>query len=364
MNPALLDIADVAPYLLERDLISARAVVDGGLKIVDMSRRNRVFVVSADDEPGFVVKQPFDADEAGVRQEAAVLERLRAANPRLAARLPVPVSYDRAAGVLVFEAARDAQDLGDRHARGRFSCALAAQVGAALALLHATPPAALGDEVTRWNPSWALQLHRPSLQAAHHMTGAASELVKTIQRCEELCAALDELHASGQDGTLIHGDMRWENVLIARATASGASRRSRMLLVDWESAGRGDPSLDLGTFFGEYLHSWLRSIPIVDPTEPGRLLAHAGRPLARMRPALSAFWLSYAHNSPASTYELRRLLRGAASWAAVRVLACAFEDSLSRHELRGSAHIALQLSLNIFQRPDEAIARLLGIDGT
>jgi aminoglycoside phosphotransferase (APT) family kinase protein len=134
-----------------------------------------------------------------------------------------------------------------------------------------------------------------------------------------------------------------------------------MLLVDLESAALGDPSLDLGTFLGEYLHAWLRSIPIVDPADPGRLLAYAGRPLARMRPAMSAFWLSYAHSSPAATPELGRVLRGAASWAAVRVLSSAFEDSLSRHELRGSAHVALQLGLNILQRPDEAIAHLLGI---
>jgi hypothetical protein len=362
MNAALLDIVDVVPYLLERDLIGARVVVDGGLKIVDMSRRNRVFVVTADDEPGFVVKQPVDADVAGVRHEAAVLERLRAADPRLAARLPVPVSYEPATGVLVLEAARDAQDLHDRHARGRFSRELAAQAGRALALLHATPPVTLGEQATRWNASWGLQLHRPSLQAAHHMTGAASELVRMIQRSEELCAALDELLASRQDGAVIHGDLRWENVLTARADARGASsRRSRMLLVDLESAALGDPSLDLGTFLGEYLHAWLRSIPIVDPADPGRLLAHAGRPLARMRPAMSAFWLSYAHSSPAATPELGRVLRGAASWAAVRVLSAAFEDSLSRHELRGSAHVALQLGLNILQRPDEAIAHLLGI---
>jgi hypothetical protein len=134
-----------------------------------------------------------------------------------------------------------------------------------------------------------------------------------------------------------------------------------VLLIDWESAGRGDPSLDLGAFFGEYLHAWLGSIPIVDPKDPGRLLAHAGRPLARMRPAVGAFWLSYTRHAAAGAPELGRLLRRAASCAAVRVLTSAYEDSLSRHELGGRAHFALQLSLNILRRPDEAIAHLLGL---
>jgi aminoglycoside phosphotransferase (APT) family kinase protein len=360
----VLDIADVLPYLLERDLISARAVVDGGLRIVDMSRRNRVFVVTAEGEPGFVVKQPSDADGAGVRHEALVLGRLRAADARLAARLPVPISYDPADGVLVLEAARDAQDLRERHARGRFSRELAAHAGRALALLHGTSPALLGDQAAPWDPRWTLRLHRPSLKAAHHMTGAASELVRTIQRSDELCAALDELSASRHDGVVIHGDIRWENVLTARAPSGASPRRSRVLLLDWESAGRGDPSLDVGAFFGEYLHAWLRSIPIVEPKDPGLLLAHAGHPLARMRPALNAFWLTYARHSASDAQELSRLLRRCASCAAVRVLTSAYEESLSRHELSGSARFALQLSLNILRRPDEAIAHLLGISAS
>jgi aminoglycoside phosphotransferase (APT) family kinase protein len=359
----VLEIADVMPYLLQRDLISARAVVHDRLRIVDMSRRNRVFIVTADGQPGLVVKS--HADDDGVRHEAVVLERLRAGNPRLAARLPLPISFDRSAGVLVLEAAPDAQDLRERHARGRFSRELAAQAGRALALLHATPLAALGEQAAPWDPGWALRLHRPSLKTAQHMlTGAASELVKTIQRSQELCAALDHLHLSCRDGAVIHGDVRWENVLTARPPRGTSSRRSRVLLVDWESAGRGDPSLDLGTFFGEYLHAWLRSIPIVDPKEPGRLLAHAGCPLAHMRPAVGAFWLSYTRHSAAAAPELGRLLRRAASYAAVRVLTSAYEESLSRHELGGSAHFALQLSLNILRRPDEAIAHLLGLSAS
>jgi hypothetical protein len=80
-----------------------------------------------------------------------------------------------------------------------------------------------------------------------------------------------------------------------------------------------------------------------------------------MRPAMGAFWLSYTRHSAAAAPELGRLLRRAASCAAVRVLTAAYEESLSRHELGGRAHFALQLSSNILRRPDEAIAHLLGL---
>ena len=356
----MLDIADVLPYLLERDLVSAGAVVDGSLRIVDRSRRNGVFIVTSNGERGLVLKQAYDGDAAGTRYEATVLERLRAADDRFAARLPVPILHDAAAGILIVEAAQDPQDLRQRHARGRYSREVAAQVGRTLAVLHATPPSALGDRPGPWDARSALRIHRPSVRGAHELTAAALELVGAIQRSEELCAALDALYASPLRDAPIHGDVRWDNVLTARAAAGTSARRARVLLLDWESAGPGDPSQDVGAFIGEYLHDWVRSIPIVDPGEPARFIAGAGRPLARMRPAISAFWQAYCDHEGGGGRD-GPLLRRAARFAAVRVLASAYEESLARSVLSASAHFALQLCMNILRRPDEAIAQLLGI---
>jgi aminoglycoside phosphotransferase (APT) family kinase protein len=202
-------------------------------------------------------------------------------------------------------------------------------------------------------------MHRPSIRDAAQLTDAAIELVGAIQRSEELCAALDALHASPRGDASIHGDVRWDNVLTARPPDGTSERRARVLLLDWETAGPGDPSQDVGAFFGEYLGAWMRSIPIVDPADPGRLIASAGRPLARMRPAINAFWHAYSDHDGGERDGL--LLRRAARFAAVRVLASAYEESLARSVLSASAHFALQLSMNILRRPDQAIAHLLGI---
>ena len=74
----MLAAADVAGYLLDRKLLSPRAVVHGGLRVTDTSRLNRVFVVTTEDGPCFVLKAADGADGAGVAREAAVLERLAA----------------------------------------------------------------------------------------------------------------------------------------------------------------------------------------------------------------------------------------------------------------------------------------------
>ncbi|MGZ8647299.1 MAG: hypothetical protein ACXW08_01470, partial [Solirubrobacteraceae bacterium] len=101
----MLDVADVAPYLNRKGLLGARAVVDGRLRVVDVSRRNRVFMVTAEDQPSYVVKLPDDAEDRGVAHEAAVLQRLRAevGDDRAASFLPTVVAYDPGEHVLILE---------------------------------------------------------------------------------------------------------------------------------------------------------------------------------------------------------------------------------------------------------------------
>jgi hypothetical protein len=80
-----------------------------------------------------------------------------------------------------------------------------------------------------------------------------------------------------------------------------------------------------------------------------------------MRPAIGAFWHAYRGGDGERD---GLVLRRAAQFAAVRVLAAAYEESLTRNVLSGSAHFALQLSTNILRRPDQAITHLLGLSAT
>jgi aminoglycoside phosphotransferase (APT) family kinase protein len=355
----MLDLADIPKYLMDRNLLGPEAIVDGQLQVVDASRLNRVFVVTAAHQPGFVVKLAGESGTSGVAHEAAVLERLRAIDRdgRLSSHLPTPVSYDVASGALVLEAAPRAQDMARRHARGRFSRSLAREAGRGLALLHTVPPVALED---LGGPDHAqrVRLHRLDLDALHTLSPAAVELTRILQGLEDVCTSLDELAASFRRESVIHGDVRWDNYLVWR---SGDSKRWRRLqLIDWELCGAGDPAVDIGAFFGEYLRAWLQSIPIVDPEDPGRLLRDARFPLRRMRPALRAFWDAYTRHRTSGAGELSRTLYRATLFAGSSVLTVALEQAQTLAELRPGVLGLVRLSENILRRPEEATAHLLG----
>ena len=185
----MLGVADVAGYLLERKLLSPRAVVDGGLRVVDASRLNRVFVVTAEHERCFVLKLAGAVDDTGVAHEAAVLERLRSPDPGggLASCLPEVVTYDSGEGVLILEATPGARDLVLHHRLGRFSVTLAREAGRALGMLHSVPSTGLDGLPTFLDPGWRRGMHRPDLAEAHSMSTGALDLIALVQGSDELC---------------------------------------------------------------------------------------------------------------------------------------------------------------------------------
>ena len=356
----MLELADIEPYLRDRGLISARAVVDSGFRVADRSRANRVFVVTAEAQRCLVVKAARNPRSLDVAREAAVLERLWALDTggRLSRFLPKVVCYDRAEGALILETELG-RDLREHHARGRFSRGLAALAGRALAALHDLGPSTADELPGRVELARPPRPHEPDLESLRSMSSAAIELTRAIQASERLCAALDEIYESWASESAVHGDIRWDNCLVMRTAGSG--RWSRLLLLDWQLAGPGDPGLDVGAFLGEYLHAWLQSIPIVSTRDPGRLLSHSGVPLTRIGPAVGDFWDAYTSCRQHGTVHPAEMLPRAMRFAAVRLLGAALEEAQTLAELRPRVLLLVPLSENVLTRPDAASARLLGL---
>ncbi len=351
--------ADVARYLVERDLVDGRATLSPGRHIRDVSARNRVFVVRADGVAGYVVKQADPHDVDLLAHEAAVLRELTEAEPRLTDFVPALISYDAQERVVICGLVGDATDLAAYHARGRFPPLLARGVGRALALLHTVDPDELSQETSGVSRRTSLPPDPPSLDLVLAMSDASVEVLRLLQNSLELSERLASLTGSSDEVAVVHGDMRPSNwVAFGRA---GARRRTRIALVDWEFTGRGDPHLDLGAVIGEYLRAWLWSIAIVDGRDPGLGSRHARYPLTTIQPAIRAFWRGYAGAQWSRDPRLRPSLPRAVEFSAVRIAEVAFEHAQQAAQVDRRAGLALQLALNLLRRPTEAAVHLLGL---
>jgi Phosphotransferase enzyme family len=360
---AVLRQREVVPYLLRRKLVHPSAVVGCDLLVTDASRRNHNFRVVSERGPSYLLKQGVGHGGARTIGHEAATYRLLREDPRLHVMkryLPACHGYDSDRGVITLELLRHAESLRDYHVRRRcFPTSLAKQLGDCLGVLHREPQAETDPEGAK-GPAWALSLHHPDVSVFRDVSAANLQLIKLVQGADEFCRLLDELRAVWADDAFIHGDVKADNVI---AFAPGTSRRkSRLALVDWETAGRGDACWDVGSVFGEYLATWLLSMPITGEAPPERFVELARYPLEAIQPAIRAFWHAYVRRMGFDASTSHRRLTRSVRYGAARLIQTCYESSQTETHLMGTTRCMLQLSLNVLQRPLEASVHLLGIE--
>jgi aminoglycoside phosphotransferase (APT) family kinase protein len=349
----MLTQAGIAHYLLSLGVVNPSAVVEDELAVLDVSRRNAVFLAVARSGPAYVVKQARAGTAATLAHEAAVLRAL-AAMPELDGSVPQVVHDDREAGCLVLRTPADARDWSEHHRAGRFPPSLARALGGALAALHELPLDSMEDLPPGTDRLWGLTLPEPRLELLLILSAAAMDLLARVQANEFLCARLQDLRGATSADAIVHGDLRWENCMVV--AAPGGRRRNRLLLVDWELSGRGPAGFDIGTALAEYLGAWVGSIPMPDSRDPSRFVDRAGYPLLSMRPAIQTVWTTYR-----STCSRPPPLARVVELAAVRLLQAALERARQSDELSAHAVVLAQLAAHLLRDPEGTALALLGL---
>ena len=363
----MLTVDAVVPFLLERGLIEERRIVDGALQVIDVSRKHHNFKLLGDDEPGFFLKQGVGREGAhAVDHEARLYEwfRMHPAADRLSELLPRCRLYDAGERTVVLDLVEDAQSLYEYHRRHRrLTQAIGRALGDSLATLHelttpglsATPS---GQAVPERAAVFLLQ-HRPSLEARMTTSAGGLEVVRRIQRSEELCRALDRLHENWREPCVIHGDLRLDNCQLVAIAVRG--RPPRVQFVDWEMGGVGDPAWDIGSIFAECLSAWLLSAPATRDSAPDDFLRLSRLPLQGIRPAMRAFWRSYVGRRQWDAETAAQWLERSVQYAGARLIQTACEEMQGRLRVPANVIYMVQLSWNVIERPREAATVLLGV---
>ena len=347
--------AEAAAYLLRHGLLEPSDVVDRRVAIRDASSRNRNFKVEVEGRTGYLVKQGLGVEGAmTVAHEAAVYQRLVDLGGRLRSYAPGYHGYDAQEGVLVLELVDGGVDLRTHHLReGAFPATVGEDVGAALAVFHSETRGAYDGMPAQ--PPWVLSVHRPDVSVFRDVSAASIELIKIVQAEPSMGEALDELRRGWRVDSLVHHDVKWDNLLVPAGTRG-------VRLVDWEAAGPGDSAWDLGSALSQYLSAWLFSIPVTGAEPPQHFPALASYPLDSMKAALRAGWSSYLRGSPDGLRDREELLHRTVAYAGARLVQTAFEASQLVQQLMSPVVLHLQLAANVLRRPEAAAAQLLELD--
>jgi hypothetical protein len=356
-----LNVANIAHFLMSRGLLSPDAIVAGDLVVLDASRRNRNFKIIRSGGPGLFIKQIREMQPDAVttlRREAGCYERARE-DPVLSRLMPRLLAYDAERHLLVLELLSEAESLADHHARERtWPAEIGRMLGGGLGIYHAHAGRIADDErmralFARQIPvvlNWQYYGH-----AALGQYGRIGPALSALMRQHpEFEALLDAIGREWRFDSLIHGDMKWDNVLIFPASGGLDFR-----IVDWELADLGDADWDVGAVLQSFLTVWIMSMPIASGLPPEHYVAMAAEPIEPMRDVLRAFFEAYAHTRGFSAAERRPALERSMRFGAARLAWSAVEQRLYVGQLDMAALALLQVSLNILKDPAQAVKDLL-----
>lgn len=351
---------EVLSALLNQGLLQPEAVLNGQVRVVDLSRRNTAFQVINPGGESFLVKQGGGREGAASVAHEAAIYRLLQGDPAcggIRPHLPLLRGFDVASGLLVLELVADSDTLWGLPPRTALSRRVAAGLGEVLAALHSIAlPAPTGQDGSVPVMGQIPALHRPGPEALRTCSAGDLQVIRLIQQYPAFADLLDETERSAPALTLTHGDVKGANWLLRRRPG----RRPLVRLVDWEFAGFGDPCWDVGSVCADYLSQWLLSMPIQGEVRPEMLTA-ARYPLARVQPAIQAFWAAYRRRMKLAGASAERWLLQAVRCTAARMVQSALEQTQSRADLTPGAVCLLQVSCHVLERPAAAAADLLGI---
>jgi Ser/Thr protein kinase RdoA (MazF antagonist) len=359
-----LTVANLTHFLVSRGLLDPDAILGGDLVILDASRRNRNFKVIRSAGPGLFVKQMREMQQDAMltlRREAACYERARD-DPALSRLMPRLITYEPARHLLIVELLPDAESLADRHLREKtFPAEIGQMLGEGLGLYHARAASILDNEAMRSLFARQVPVVLAWQSGGHAALGQYGRigpaLSAIVQQHPEFQTLLDAIGAEWRFDSLIHGDMKWDNVLVFPTSGGGLDFR----IVDWEMADLGDADWDVGAVLQSFLTVWILSMPIASGLPPERYVGMAAQPIELMRPVLRAFWEAYAATRGFAATERKAALERSMRFGAARLVWSVFEQRLYATQLDPAAMALLQVSLNILKNPARAVADLLDV---
>jgi hypothetical protein len=355
--------ANLAYFLMDRSLLRADEIVGGRVSILDASRRNRNFKVIRQGAPGLFVKQMRDMQTDAMltlKREAACYE-LAHDIPELARIMPRLVRYDERRHTIVLELLPDAESLLAYHGRNKgFPVEFGRMLGEGIGLYHARAGGLAETEklkplLMRQTPV-VLTLSRGGHAALGHFGRIGPVVSALLQQHKDFEALLDALGAEWRFDSLIHGDMKWDNVLVF-PSADGLDFR----IADWEMADLGDAAWDVGAVLQSFFSAWIMSMPIASGLPPEGYVGMAAQPFEAIRPVLKAFWEAYAKTRGFEGERERQELTRSMRFGAARLTWAAIEQRLYVSQLDPAAAALLQVSLNILKDPPRALKDFLHV---
>jgi aminoglycoside phosphotransferase (APT) family kinase protein len=202
-----------------------------------------------------------------------------------------------------------------------------------------------------------MMVHKPSPELLATLTPTDYQILQILQTEEHLSQHLDQLRMLWRPSTIIHGDIKSDNVL----GIGSASTELGVRLVDWELCQIGDPAWDVAAAFQDIIMFWIYSMPISAQASAHEMVQKAAFPLDKIQAGLRAMWEGYRTRARLASTEVVDLLSRAIRFSGARLIQRAYEVAHGSPALPAYSVLLLQCAANVMNDPESAQIQLYGI---
>jgi len=344
----------LAYWLIQRGLLDPSVITQGNFAVEELEFHNRGFRVYRPTTKPIYVKQLRELDHPNVlclRREATFgLAVARTDSVHwLKTRVPTFLDYDARHHAVTVELLAETMNLHETMERvvaipDSVSRGLGQLIGAFTFKECDDLLAAIPNNLCTGKPPWILSFYVD--QGAGLLSPANVQFLKMIQSDEILKSNLDDLRSNWQATSLMHGDLKWNNVLI-RETESVPD----WYVIDWEMVDRGDPRWDLATMIQCWWYFWILSTPPELLTNLDELLTDRRIAFDETRFSLDALWDGYRTAIRLSESESQEQKQVVSRFAAARMLQTVYELLHIQDEVSLSARLMIEMSRRILENP-------------
>lgn len=293
-----LTLKNIHTYLLDKGYLDIQSLVSGDYMVVQHQTRNTIFKVLRKNQKGLFVKQlnSFNIHNAYVFQKDATCQQLIKTNPayqELSPHVPEFLGFDVEKQILVSEYIADSVTFRQSFPDGIIPESIVTMLSGLLASYHLciTEELSLNKAIgflPRQIP-WILRLNemdQPEIQLLYSQSAGINPILTNLLANKEVKEQLTVLKNSWEYKTLIHGDLKWDNILLHRK-----ADKAHIMLIDWEISDIGDPLWDVSGIFQSFF------VDTLQQTLPGKdLNSFAGIDIQDLSSAFSKirlFWSAY-----------------------------------------------------------------------
>ena len=370
----LVNIINTAPILLEKKLLDPKSIVNGDLEIYDISSKNRNIKVIQKNGVSLLVKQPLETTayfSEHIKNEARFYSLIKTDPTFSSLRdiLPNVLDFDKKNNILVTQFIDDAKSLdriSSKLLKGQIS-QQAAIMGKLISKIHHSFYGLTENPklsfLPKTFPQTTVHIMRPGPSIFVELSPGSMSLLKFIQENPDLANLLENLDKDWKVQTLIHGDMKKNNVLVYREKNNHGKNHTQnkpaMKIIDWEYISLGDPAWDIGAIFHDFLIYSLYYLPDNIKLDSPRLDAYTERLMKKLRMESRTFWYFYLKNVNLSKMEEEELLKRSLKYCIAHLVQSAFNSLDNSSTLSNKAIYITQFSIHILKNMDDIVSALL-----